>query len=258
MTEELSTGNSHTDERSHTDRPNIDYDEVEKFNAIADRWWDPEGEFKPLHEINPLRANFIEQQLNKAGQGSLAEKKVIDVGCGGGILSEAMAYRGAHVTGIDMAESSIKVAQQHAESNNLTIDYQQSTAEAWAASHHEQYDVVTCLEMLEHVPDPSAIVAACAALCKPGGQLIFSTINRNPKSYLFAVLGAEYVLNLIPQGTHDYSKFIRPSELAQWIRQAALTTIESKGIHYNPLTKRFRLVKDVSVNYLMHASKPTA
>jgi len=239
---------------------NVDPLELEKFNALAERWWDPTGDFKPLHEINPLRANFIEQTLLKAGAGSLAGKRVVDIGCGGGILTESLHHRGASVTGIDMSEAPLKIAQQHAEQGALTIDYQLITAEGLAdqvADQGEagQYDVVTCLEMLEHVPDPASVIAACARLCKPNGHLFFSTINRNPKAYLFAIIGAEYLLKLLPKGTHDYPKFIKPSELAAWIRHADLTPGASIGLHYNPLTKHYSLGRDVSVNYLMHAVK---
>lgn len=230
---------------------NVDQQEIAKFEALAHRWWDKESEFKPLHDINPLRANYIDEHSPVAG------KKLIDVGCGGGILSEAMAQRGAVVTGIDMGETPLSVAKLHQLESQLTIDYQQSTAEAMAEAHSEQFDIVTCLEMLEHVPAPEKVVEACAKLCKPGGHLYFSTINRNPKSYLFSIIGAEYLLKLLPKGTHDYQKFIKPSELAQAIRSAGLQIKDMTGMTYNPLTKRYRLnPRDVDVNYLIHAQKP--
>lgn len=230
---------------------NVDQQEIAKFEALAHRWWDKESEFKPLHDINPLRANYIDERSPVAG------KKLIDVGCGGGILSEAMAQRGAVVTGIDMGEAPLSVAKLHQLESQLTIDYQQSTAEAMAEAHSEQFDIVTCLEMLEHVPSPEKVVDACAKLCKPGGHLYFSTINRNPKSYLFSIIGAEYLLKLLPKGTHDYQKFIKPSELAQAIRSAGLQIKDMTGMTYNPLTKHYRLnPRDVDVNYLIHVQKP--
>jgi 2-polyprenyl-6-hydroxyphenyl methylase/3-demethylubiquinone-9 3-methyltransferase len=230
---------------------NIDHAEVAKFEALAHRWWDRNSEFKPLHDINPLRANYVDERSPVAG------KKLIDVGCGGGILAEAMAHRGAIVTGIDMGEAPLSVAKLHSLESNITVDYHQSTAENWAANHAGQYDVVTCLEMLEHVPDPSSVIKACAALCKPGGDIYFSTLNRNPKAWLLAVVGAEYVLNMLPKGTHDYAKFIRPSELAAWLRDAGLSLQHITGMTYNPLTKTYKLdERDVSVNYLLHAKKP--
>ena len=235
---------------------NVDPQEVQKFNAMAEQWWDPTGSFKPLHDINPLRTQFIEQSLTESGSGSLAGKKVLDIGCGGGILTEGMHYRGADVTGIDMGEMPLNIAQQHAEQAGLSIQYERITAEAKAAQAPAQYDVVTCLEMLEHVPDPASVIAACSRLCKPGGQLFFSTINRNPKAYLFAVIGAEYVLKLLPKGTHNYDKFIKPSELSRWIRQANLTCGTSIGLHYNPITQHYSLGRDVSVNYMLQAFKP--
>lgn len=230
---------------------NVDPDEIAKFEALASRWWDPASEFKPLHEINPLRANWIDDFS------SVRDKQVVDVGCGGGLLAEAMAWRGAAVTGIDMGEAPLSVARIHQLESKLDIDYRQITAEGLAAEQPEQYDVVTCLEMLEHVPDPGSVVAACAALAVPGGDLYFSTINRNPKAFLFAVVGAEYVLNLLPRGTHDYEKFIKPSELARWIREAGLEMAEMTGLTYNPITKHYRLnPRDVSVNYMVRARKP--
>lgn len=235
-----------------TSTANIDPSEIAKFEALAHRWWDKHGEFKPLHEINPLRANYID--LNSP----VAEKTLLDVGCGGGILCEAMAQRGAIVKGIDMGEAPLSVAKLHKLESGVTVDYHQSTAEDLADKEPESYDIVTCLEMLEHVPDPSSVIQACASLAKPGGDLYFSTINRNPKSYLFSVVGAEYLLRLLPKGTHEYEKFIKPSELAQWIRAAGLELKDITGMTYNPLTKRYRLnPDDVDVNYLVHAKKPS-
>lgn len=229
---------------------NVDTAEVAKFEALASRWWDRHSEFKPLHDINPLRANYIDEHSPVAG------RAVLDVGCGGGILSEALAQRGARVTGIDMGEAPLGVARLHAAESGLDIDYQQITAEDLAAKQYGQYDIVTCLEMLEHVPDPASVINACAQLVKPGGHVYFSTLNRNPKSYLFAILGAEYVLKLLPRGTHDYRKFIRPSELSRWMRAADLELQGLTGMTYNPLTKQYRLnPQDVSVNYLVHARK---
>lgn len=229
---------------------NIDASEIAKFDALAKNWWDTTGDFKPLHDINPLRAGFIDEHS------PVAEKKVLDVGCGGGILCEALAHRGARVTGIDMAETPLAIAESHAQLSELDITYEQSTAEHFANQHSQTFDVVTCLEMLEHVPDPSSVISACAQLVKPGGHVYFSTINRNPKAYLFAIIGAEYILKLLPKGTHDYDKFIRPSELAQWARQSDLTLAHTTGMTYNPITKRYKLTdNDVSVNYLMHTTK---
>jgi 2-polyprenyl-6-hydroxyphenyl methylase/3-demethylubiquinone-9 3-methyltransferase len=230
---------------------NVDKEEIAKFEALAHKWWDRNSEFKPLHDINPLRANYIDQHSPVAG------KKLVDVGCGGGILAEAMAQRGAIVTGIDMGEAPLSVAKLHQLESGVEVEYLQSTAEELASERAGQYDVVTCLEMLEHVPDPASVVRACAALAKPGGQLYFSTINRNPKSYLFSIIGAEYVLQLLPKGTHEYSKFIRPSELGNAIREAGLLMKDITGMTYNPLSKRYKLnPHDVDVNYLVHASKP--
>lgn len=229
---------------------NVDQAEVAKFEALASRWWDKESEFKPLHDINPLRTNFID------GHAQLAGKKVLDVGCGGGILSEAMAQRGATVTGIDMGEAPLKIAKLHALESGLNIEYQKIPVEELAEQQAESFDVVTCLEMLEHVPDPSSIIRACYKLCKPGGQVFFSTLNRNPKSFLLAVVGAEYILNMLPKGTHDYKKFIRPSELAAWARQSGLNIGELTGMSYNPITKTYKLGRDTDVNYLMQTSKP--
>jgi len=231
---------------------NVDSAEIAKFEALAHRWWDKQSEFKPLHQINPLRANYIDLHS------PVAESRLLDVGCGGGILCEAMAQRGAQVSGIDMGAAPLAVAKLHQLESQLTINYRQCTAEALAEQEAGQYDIVCCLEMLEHVPDPSSVVAACAALAKPGGHLYFSTINRNPKSYLFSIIGAEYLLQLLPKGTHHYDKFIKPSELANWIRRAGLELRDISGLSYNPLSQRYRLTdKDVSVNYLMHVQKPS-
>lgn len=236
---------------SNSTSANVDSREIAKFEALASRWWDRESEFRPLHEINPLRANWIDRHAAVAG------KQVLDVGCGGGILCEALAQRGAIVTGIDMGEAPLAVAELHKLESGVEVTYLRSTAEQMAENHPEQFDVITCLEMLEHVPDPGSVINACARLVKPGGQLFFSTINRNPKSYVFAVLGAEYVLKLLPKGTHDYTKFIRPSELAGWIRDAGLDMHSMTGLVYNPLTRQYRLnERDVDVNYMVHTSKP--
>lgn len=225
---------------------NVDEQEIAKFAELASRWWDPEGEFKSLHAINPLRLNFIQNIA------SLAGKRVLDVGCGGGILSEAMAQQGAEVTGIDMAEASLAVARLHLLESGQQVDYQQITAEQLADAQPAAFDVVTCLEMLEHVPNPALIVQACHDLVKPGGEVFFSTLNRNPKSYLFAVIGAEYVLGLLPKGTHDYPKFIRPAELARWSRKAGLSTVQQTGLCYNPLTQTYWLEpQDLDVNYMV-------
>lgn len=229
---------------------NADPIELQKFSDLAHRWWDPESEFRPLHEINPLRLNWINHQVPLAG------KKVIDIGCGGGILTESMARLGAQVTGIDLGEKALKVAELHSLESGINVRYELIAAEAMAEREAGQYDVVTCMEMLEHVPDPAAIVQACARLVKPGGRIFFSTLNRNPKSYLFAIIGAEYLLQLLPKGTHDYSKFITPAELAQFMRNAGLTLDAMKGLGYNPLTKMYSLNQDTSVNYLIASSKP--
>lgn len=228
---------------------NIDPEEIAKFSQSAAHWWDLNGEFKALHEINPLRMDFINKTAVLSG------KTVIDVGCGGGILTESMAKMGAIVTGIDMSEPALNVAKLHQHESGLQIDYRLATVEQLASEQPEKYDVVTCLEMLEHVPDPSSIIQSCANLVKPGGDIFFSTLNRNMKSYLFAILGAEYFLKLIPKNTHDFAKFIRPDELHAWIRKAGLTLVEMKGLGYHLLTKQYFLKQDISVNYLVHAIK---
>lgn len=236
---------------SSTDNTNFDPAELAKFSALAAKWWDPNSEFRPLHEINPLRLNWIDARVGLAG------KKVLDVGCGGGILAESMAKRGADVLGIDLADKSLKVAELHKlETGVSNVNYRAVSAEQLAMEQTGQFDVVTCLEMLEHVPDPTQTVKACADLCKPGGWLFFSTINRNPKSFLFAIVGAEYVLNLLPKGTHSYEKFIKPSELAQYSRAAGLDFSEITGLTYNPLTKIYRLEKNTDVNYMVACRKP--
>jgi len=228
-----------------THTANYDPAELAKFSALAHRWWDPESEFRPLHEINPLRLDWIERQ-----SGGLAGTRAIDVGCGGGILTEAMAARGARVTGIDLSDKALGVARLHQLESGAQVDYRLVAAEALAAEEPASADIVTCMEMLEHVPQPASIVAACAALAKPGATLVFSTLNRNPKSYAFAIVGAEYILRLLPRGTHDWARFIRPAELAGWARRAELDLVELVGMTYNPLTKRYRLEADTSVNYL--------
>ncbi len=229
---------------------NLDPSEIAKFEELASRWWDRDSEFKPLHDINPLRVDFIDRL------GQLAGKKVLDVGCGGGILSEAMAQRGADVSGIDMGEAPLKVAKLHGLESGVKINYRQITVEALAEEMPESFDLVTCMEMMEHVPDPSSVVNACARLLKPGGRLFLSTLNRNPKSYLFAILGAERILKLVPNGTHDFNKFIRPSELGSWVRAAELEPLEMTGLVYNPLTKVYRLdPEDVDVNYMLACQK---
>ena len=224
---------------------NVDQAEIAKFEELASRWWDPTGEFKPLHDMNPVRIDYIKSYTDLAG------KRVLDVGCGGGILSEAMARLGADVTGIDMGEAPLAVAKMHLKESGVDVDYQQITIEELADQQDlEKFDVITCLEMLEHVPDPSSVVNACSKLLKPEGELIFSTINRNPKAWAFAIVGAEYLLHLLPQGTHDYDKFIKPSELESWVRNSGLQMRDLTGMHYNPLNKLFSLVDDVSINYL--------
>jgi len=229
---------------------NVDDNEIAKFEKLASRWWDRNSEFKPLHDINPLRAGFIDSKVNLVG------KRVLDIGCGGGILAEALARRGAKVTGIDMGVAPLAVARLHLLESGLAVEYEQAAAETFAEQHAGEFDVVTCLEMLEHVPDPSAVVAACRRLLRPGGDLFVSTINRNPKAWLFAVIGAEYVLRLLPRGTHDYRKFIKPSELCDWARQHGFELGELKGMTYNPFTREYRLGSDVDVNYLIHFRLP--
>jgi 2-polyprenyl-6-hydroxyphenyl methylase/3-demethylubiquinone-9 3-methyltransferase len=229
---------------------NADPLELQKFSDLAHRWWDPTSEFRPLHEINPLRLEWINARAPLAG------KMVADIGCGGGILAESMAKKGAQVTGIDLSEKALKVADLHSLESGVQVRYEMISAEALAAREPGRYDVVTCMEMLEHVPDPAAVVQACATLVKPGGHVFFSTINRNPKAYLFAVIGAEYLLRMLPKGTHDYSKFITPAELAQFARSAGLCTDSLKGMTYNPLTKIYSLNQDTDVNYLVACSRP--
>ena len=225
---------------------NVDHAEIAKFEQLASRWWDPDSEFKPLHDINPLRLGYID------GIAGLRGKRAVDVGCGGGILAESMAALGADVTGIDMGKAPLEVARLHLLESGETVDYRQLPVEQLAEEMPAAFDVVTCMEMLEHVPDPASVVKACATLCKPGGNLFFSTINRNPKAYLFAIIGAEYLLQLLPKGTHDYAKFIRPSELDRWLREARLHADDMTGLVYNPLTRRYRLdPQDVDVNYLV-------
>ncbi|HWU35149.1 MAG TPA: bifunctional 2-polyprenyl-6-hydroxyphenol methylase/3-demethylubiquinol 3-O-methyltransferase UbiG [Methylovorus sp.] len=228
---------------------NVDPAELQKFATLAHRWWDPNSEFKPLHDINPLRLQLIDELAGLQG------KRVLDVGCGGGILSESMSARGADVTGIDLGEKALKVAELHRLESGANVHYRLIEVEALAHEQPASFDVVTCMEMLEHVPDPAAVVRACATLVKPGGHVFFSTLNRNPKSYLFAVIGAEYVLNMLPKGTHEYAKFIKPSELAEWARESDLTVNGMRGMSYNPLRKHYSLGADVSVNYIMHTVK---
>jgi len=230
---------------------NVDPQELAKFSELAHRWWDPDSEFRPLHQINPLRLEWIDSLAQIKGQ------RALDVGCGGGILAEAMARRASQVTGIDLATRPLGVARLHAlEAGVENIEYREIAAEALAAEAPGRFDVVTCMEMLEHVPDPSSVVRACATLVRPGGWVFFSTLNRNPKSFLFAIIGAEYVLRLLPKGTHEYARFIRPSELARWTRESGLTLEGSKGMEYNPLTRRYRLSGDTSVNYLFACRRP--
>lgn len=227
---------------------NVDADEIHKFARLASRWWDPHGEFEPLHRINPLRLDFIDERSPLAG------KTALDVGCGGGLLAEGMALRGAEVCGIDMGEAALEVARLHALESGVAVDYRQTTAEQLAETQPAQWDIVCCLELLEHVPDPAQVVTACATLVKPGGAVYFSTINRNAKAFLLAIVGAEYVLNLLPRGTHQYEKLIRSSELDEWCRQSGLRVTELTGIHYNPLRKTYSLGADVAVNYLLHST----
>jgi 2-polyprenyl-6-hydroxyphenyl methylase/3-demethylubiquinone-9 3-methyltransferase len=228
---------------------NVDPSELQKFGALAHRWWDPQSEFRPLHDINPLRLQWIDQHVDLSG------KRVIDVGCGGGLLSEGMASLGAKVTGIDLGEKALAVAKLHLYESGYAVDYRLTAVEAIAEESPEQFDVVTCMEMLEHVPDPASIVAACAKLVKPGGQVFFSTLNRTPKAWLLGVVGAEYLLNLLPRGTHDYTHFIKPAELAAFCRHAELSTAEIVGMHYNPLTRKCTLTTDTGINYLLRAQR---
>lgn len=228
---------------------NADPAELQKFSELAHRWWDPESEFKPLHQINPLRLDWIDETVHLAG------KQVIDVGCGGGILSESMAARGAHVTGIDLSDKALGVARLHLYESGQTVDYRHISAEDMARETPGQFDAVTCMEMLEHVPDPASTIRACAALVKPGGHVFFSTLNRNPKAYLMAVVGAEYILKMLPKGTHDYAKFIKPSELSRYVRNAGLDVEELIGMRYNPFTQIYALGRDTDVNYLMRTRR---
>lgn len=225
--------------------------EIAKFEQNASTWWDPAGPFAPLHAINPLRVDYIQRRL-----GSLNDQRIADIGCGGGILCEALAERGAQVTGIDLAPQSLEVARLHALESGIAVDYQQIAAEDFAAEHAQAFDVVTCLELLEHVPDPQSIVGACAQLVRPGGSVFFSTINRNPRAWLLAIVGAEHILRLLPRGTHDARAFIRPAELAGWARAAGLHSAAMSGLTYNPLTSRYALSDDIRVNYLLHAYRP--
>lgn len=244
---------THKDSTAQGDHGNIDTAEVAKFEALASRWWDKNSEFKPLHDINPLRLDFIDA---RAG---LVEKHVLDVGCGGGILSEAMAHRGAHVTGIDMGKAPLDIARLHAEESGVEVTYRQVAVEAFAEAHADTFDIVTCMEMLEHVPDPASVVAACSRLVRPGGHVFFSTLNRTHKAYAFAIVGAEYVLKLLPRGTHDHAKFIRPSEMAAWCRASGLEVNEQTGLVYNPFLRQYRLDShDVAVNYMMYCRKTEA
>jgi len=231
---------------------NVDASEIAKFDSLASRWWDPAGEFRPLHEINPLRLDYIRQRVTLRG------RKVLDIGCGGGILSESMDQEGARVTGIDMADGPLAVARLHQAESGAEVEYLQSTAESMAQERPAQFDVVTCLEMLEHVPSPPAVIDACASLVRPGGDIFFSTINRNPKAFMLAIVGAEYLLRLLPAGTHEYDKFIKPSELETWSRRAGLQHRGSIGMHYNPLSREYSLGGNVDVNYLMHFQRPDA
>lgn len=229
-------------------KQNVDHNEIQKFSELASRWWDLAGEFKPLHQINPLRTDYIRQHCD-----GLSAKKVLDVGCGGGILAESMAFHGAQVTGIDMGEAPLEIARLHGLESGLTVDYQQTTAEEFADKNQAQYDVVTCMEMLEHVPDPSSVVKACYRLVKPGGHVFFSTLNRNIKSYLMAIVGAEYIMGLVPKGTHQHDKFIKPSELISWIDDTQLVVQRIIGLHMNPINQEYYLSnQNVDVNYIIH------
>lgn len=239
-----------THQKSGRPASNVDPAEIAKFDSLASRWWDPTGDFRPLHEINPLRLDYIRQRSTLSG------KRVLDIGCGGGILTEAMFAEGARVTGIDMADGPLAVARLHQAETGSTIEYVQVTAEDHAAERAGEYDVVTCLEMLEHVPRPSGVVSACATLVRPGGDVFFSTINRNPKAFMFAIVGAEYLLRLLPAGTHEYRKLIRPSELEAWARHADLELKDSIGMHYNPILRQYSLGPNIDVNYLMHFQRP--
>jgi len=229
---------------------NVDAAEIARFQSAASRWWDPEGEMRPLHDLNPVRLQYVERP------GPLAGRAVVDVGCGGGLLAEAMARKGAHVVGLDLADDLLSVAKLHALESGVSIDYRVETAEAHALEHAGQYDVVTCMEMLEHVPDPASVIEALATLVKPGGHVFVSTLNRTPRAYLMAILGAEYVLRLLPAGTHTYEKFIRPSELTAWAREAGLAEVDIAGLDYDPFARTTRLTDDAAVNYLMHFRKP--
>ncbi len=237
--------------QQHNETPaNVDPNEIKKFEEVAHRWWDTDSEFKPLHDINPLRLNYIDEK-----SGGIKGKKVIDVGCGGGILAESMALRGAKTTGIDMGETPLSVAELHALETGVDVRYKKITVEEMAEKHCGEFDVVSCMEMLEHVPDPGSVIAACAKLVKTDGHVFFSTINRNPKSFALAIVGAEYIMNMLPKGTHEYAKFIRPSELESWARKAGLALENMKGLTYNPLLQSYKLGDDVDINYLMHFTK---
>ncbi|CAK7070606.1 3-demethylubiquinone-9 3-methyltransferase [Kerstersia gyiorum] len=240
-----------TTSKPATEHHNVSQAELDKFSALASRWWDPESEFKPLHAINPLRLGWIREQAG----GSLNGLRILDVGCGGGILAESMAAQGAEVKGIDLADASLQVARLHSLESGIKVDYESVAVEALAEREPGSYDVVTCMEMLEHVPDPSSVVQACSTLLKPGGLATFSTLNRNAKSFLFAIVGAEYILKLLPRGTHQHDKFIKPSELAAYVRRAGLTALGLRGLEYNPLTQHYRLSGDTSVNYMMATTK---